>query len=221
MKRHGKHVKALGRGASVLLGDPDVVRAFLRDLVDSVGMRLLGLPQIYEVEVDLRKRGQEPFEDEGGVTGVAVLSTSHASIHTWPASHFFSADLYSCRMFDEQRFTEQLVKKFGAFRVRMTDVSHALDYEPFDEEEPSTEPGHRRGSDHKMEKVTHAPWQTPSGTIRLEQVHCPQCNPEKVPAQAIPEDVKCDLCLNPETGKHERAVMLTAALAWAEKRRGK
>jgi S-adenosylmethionine/arginine decarboxylase-like enzyme len=218
VKRHGKHVKALGRGASVLLGDPDVVRLYLRDLVDAVGMRMLGVPLVHEVEIDLRKRGAEPFEDEGGVTGVCVLSTSHASIHTWPAQHFFVADLYSCRQFDEARFSEQLVRKFGAFRLRVTDVSNGLDYEEFEDDETPTAPDTRRASDRAMERATGRPFRTPSGTIRLDEVHCPKCNPEKLPAEAIAGN--CDLCFDEASGTNKRAVLLTVALGW-ESGRGK
>ena len=43
---------------------------------------------------------QSAFGDEGGVTGICVLSTSHCSIHTWPLRPFFVMDVYSCRDFD-------------------------------------------------------------------------------------------------------------------------
>jgi S-adenosylmethionine/arginine decarboxylase-like enzyme len=124
----GRHVKVLGRGASDLLGSGKAVETMLRELVELLGMRLLGAPHLYEVETEIAKLGVEPFEDEGGVTGVCVLSTSHCSIHTWPLRPFFVMDVYSCRDFDPALVEQHLAKSLGAYDVQVTDVSFALEY---------------------------------------------------------------------------------------------
>ncbi len=124
----GRHIKVLGRGTAALLGDGKTVETMLRELIDILGMRILGEPHMYEVETEIAKLGVEPFEDEGGVTGVCVLSTSHCSIHTWPLRPFFVMDVYSCRDFDQALVEAHLAKKLGAFDVQVTDVSFALDY---------------------------------------------------------------------------------------------
>lgn len=125
---HGRHIKVLGRGSPALLGDASVVEKTLQELVDLLGMRLLGDPHIYEVETEIEKLGVEPFEDEGGVTGVCVLSTSHCSIHTWPLRPFFVMDVYSCRDFDPRAVETHLAETLGAYHLQVTDVSAALDY---------------------------------------------------------------------------------------------
>jgi len=125
----GRHVKVLGRGAASLLGNAKSVESTLRELVDLLGMRLLGAPHLYEVETEIAKLGVEPFEDEGGVTGVCVLSTSHCTIHTWPLRPFFVMDVYSCRDFDQALVEQHLAKSLGAYDVQLTDVSFALEYE--------------------------------------------------------------------------------------------
>jgi len=125
----GRHVKVLGRGAASPLGSAKSVEAALRELVDLLGMRLLGAPHLYEVETEIAKLGVEPFEDEGGVTGICVLSTSHCSIHTWPLRPFFVMDVYSCRDFDAALVEQHLTKALGAYDVQITDVSFALEYE--------------------------------------------------------------------------------------------
>jgi S-adenosylmethionine decarboxylase len=125
---HGRHVKVLGRGSSSLLGNASTVESTLRELVGLLGMRLLGDPHMYEVETEIAKLGVEPFEDEGGVTGVCVLSTSHCSIHTWPLRPFFVMDVYSCRDFDPSVVEAHLAEKLGTFDVQITDVSHSLAY---------------------------------------------------------------------------------------------
>jgi S-adenosylmethionine/arginine decarboxylase-like enzyme len=111
----GRHVKVLARGLASRLGSAATVETTLRELVELLGMRLLGAPHLYEVETEIAKLGVEPFEDEGGVTGICVLSTSHCSIHTWPLRSFFVMDVY-------------LATSLGAYDVQVTDVSFALEY---------------------------------------------------------------------------------------------
>ena len=124
----GRHVKVLSRGAPHLLADATNVERTLRELVSLLGMRLLGKPHIYEVETEIAKLNVEPFEDEGGVTGVCVLSTSHCAIHTWPLRPFFVMDVYSCRDFDTARLERHLAMNLGAYDTQVTDLSFALDY---------------------------------------------------------------------------------------------
>jgi S-adenosylmethionine/arginine decarboxylase-like enzyme len=126
---HGRHVKILGRGSAELLGSAGNVERMLRELIALLGMRILGQPHMYEVETEIAKLGVEPFEDEGGVTGVCVLSTSHCSIHTWPLRPFFVMDVYSCRDFDPAQVEAHIAKLLGAYDVQTTDVSFALEYE--------------------------------------------------------------------------------------------
>jgi len=110
------------------MGDVATVESMLVDLIDVLGMRVLGEPHMYEVEAEISKLGKEPFEDEGGVTGVCVLSTSHCSIHTWPLRPFFVMDVYSCRDFDPADVERFLIQRLGAYDLQVTDVSAALDY---------------------------------------------------------------------------------------------
>lgn len=126
--KHGRHIKVLGRGVASRLGDAKVVESMLVDLIDVLGMRILGEPHMYEVETEIAKLGVEPFEDEGGVTGVCVLSTSHCSIHTWPLRPFFVMDVYSCRDFDPSAVETLLSSRLGAYDLQVTDVSESLDY---------------------------------------------------------------------------------------------
>jgi S-adenosylmethionine decarboxylase len=110
------------------MSEAKTVESMLVDLVDVLGMRLLGEPHMYEVEAEISKLGVEPFEDEGGVTGVCVLSTSHCSIHTWPLRPFFVMDVYSCRDFDPKDVERFLTTRLGAYDLQVTDVSASLEY---------------------------------------------------------------------------------------------
>ncbi len=125
---HGRHIKVLGRGSASRMGDVNVVRTMLVDLIDVLGMRILDKAHMYEVETEIEKLGKEPFEDEGGVTGVCVLSTSHCSIHTWPLRPFFVMDVYSCRDFDTTEVERFVTERLGAYDLQVTDVSASLEY---------------------------------------------------------------------------------------------
>jgi S-adenosylmethionine decarboxylase len=129
MSRHGRHVKIVGKGDPARLGSVEAVRAMLASLVERVGMRALGEPHTYDVVLDLAKLGKEPFEDEGGVTGVVVLSTSHIAVHTWPARPFLVLDLFSCRDFSPNAVLTHLVEHLGLYAADLHDLSFALDYD--------------------------------------------------------------------------------------------
>lgn len=104
-----KHLKVLGKGENCsVLADAPSLQRLVADLVETVGMQLLGRPQVHEVATDIRKLGREPFEDEGGISVLACLSTSHVAIHTWPLRGEFHLDIYSCREFSAENVLNKL-----------------------------------------------------------------------------------------------------------------
>lgn len=125
---HGKHIKIVGYGAATMLGSVDVVRELLVSLVSKLGMRPLGEPIVHDVAIDLDKLHVEPFEDEGGVTGIIVLSTSHCSIHTWPAREnpMFVLDVYSCRDFNAVEVADHTAERLSVYAFHATDLSLSL-----------------------------------------------------------------------------------------------
>jgi S-adenosylmethionine/arginine decarboxylase-like enzyme len=74
-------------------------------LLQALEMRALDSAKFYEIDVDpeilerVKRTGQ--FEDEGGITGIQVISTSHMALHAWPLQNFFSLDAFSCKEFNE------------------------------------------------------------------------------------------------------------------------
>lgn len=127
---HGRHVKILGNGNPQLLRSLTGLQGMLEDLVAQLGMRCLDQPHLYDVEEEIHKIGVEPFEDEGGLTGVAVLSTSHCAVHTWPARSYFVMDVYSCRDFDPKRVQQLVSQHLQATNIKLTDLSHSLVPDP-------------------------------------------------------------------------------------------
>jgi len=126
--QRGKHIKILGQGNSDKLNDASEIHAFLLAVIELAGMRRLMGPHVCSVDLQIAKMHQDPFDDEGGVTGVVVLSTSHAAIHTWPLQEFFVFDMYSCRTFNDKVVEAALVSAFGAYRMRVHDFSESLNY---------------------------------------------------------------------------------------------
>jgi S-adenosylmethionine/arginine decarboxylase-like enzyme len=131
----GRHIKVLGRGSPEALGNPKTVGDFVRLLVERLEMRMLGEPQVHEVEQDIRKLGAEPFEDEGGVTAVGVLSTSHVALHTWPLrakdplSEMFVLDVFSCRSFRDDVVLRFLTEHLHTYGYVVSDLTFALEYD--------------------------------------------------------------------------------------------
>ncbi len=89
--RFGWHLTLDGyRGAPARLGDPEVVRAWLDELPDVLGMDKLIEPCLIEV-------GRRNAKDPGGITGFVLIAQSHLSIHTFPRRRFVSADIFTCQ----------------------------------------------------------------------------------------------------------------------------
>jgi len=134
-----KHLKILGREASqTALDDPIHLRQLIYTLIDSVGMTILGQPHIYQVPLEVQKLNREPFEDEGGISCLACLSTSHVSLHAWPLRSEFHLDIYSCRSFDPAPVLDLIRNDLQTYDLQVTDLSKACEWTT----EPISEVGH-------------------------------------------------------------------------------
>lgn len=108
-----------------MLASPGRVSDFLRKLVEDIDMHCLG-NHIYDVPISLKRRGETPLHDEGGVTGMAVLTTSHIAIHTWPEDSGARIDVDSCRDFDPKVVEGLLMEFFRATEISLMDVSECF-----------------------------------------------------------------------------------------------
>jgi len=59
---------------------PSLEYAF-KKLAEALEMQIIMGPDFLEVELDPTKLQSDTFQDEGGITGMCVISTSHMSIH--------------------------------------------------------------------------------------------------------------------------------------------
>lgn len=102
----------------------DAIEAMFSKVISALEMKALGKPQVYEVPVDpivlerVKKTGK--FEDEGGITAVVVISTSHLSIHCWPLQKFFSMDTFSCKSFDSDLAYSIVKETLGVSKSNVT-----------------------------------------------------------------------------------------------------
>lgn len=108
-----------------VLQDVGAISTAMRTLVERIGMTTLGT-HIYDVPMAVKRLGQDVESDEGGVTAVVVLSTSHAAIHTWPEDGGARFDVDSCREFDVQVVCRVLEEFLGAHSIVASDLSRAL-----------------------------------------------------------------------------------------------
>jgi len=85
------------------LGDRNVIERALIDAVKAAGARLLHI-HLHE------------FSGWGGISGIAVLSESHISVHTWPEKKYGAFDIFMCGEDTEPRKAFDALK--AAFRPR-------------------------------------------------------------------------------------------------------
>jgi S-adenosylmethionine decarboxylase len=89
------------------LRSPDILRALVRDVVESLGLTPVSAPMWHA------------FPGEGGVTGLTMLAESHLSVHTYPERGFAAFDLYCCRPHVEWPWKEKLASALGARDVNV------------------------------------------------------------------------------------------------------
>jgi len=108
MKLEGSHLMLDCFGCKKeSLDNEDLIRSFLNELPEQLGMKKLIEPHIVCYE------GGNSW-DKGGITGFMLIAESHISIHTFPYDGFFTADVYSCKPFDLEKAVD-IAKKYFSF----------------------------------------------------------------------------------------------------------
>lgn len=121
--RFGLHLTVDGYdGEPDRLGDPEVVRAWLDELPDALGMSKLIEPCLVEV-------GALNEKDPGGVTGFMLIAQSHLSVHTFPRRRFVSADIFTCQdHLDHEWICRSLITTFVLGDVEINLVERGTRY---------------------------------------------------------------------------------------------
>lgn len=96
--------------------------SLFKGLAEKLEMQIIMGPTFLEVELDPSKLTGDVFQDEGGITGMCVISTSHMSIHCWPLRKCFSMDVFSCKDFEEEAAVSVINDVLGVKSVTLTRV---------------------------------------------------------------------------------------------------
>ena len=125
----GNQYKVLFKAAAERLRDAELMRTFLDRIVRWMECRALMGPICVNVEERIRAAGDEPWVDEGGISGVILLSTSHVALHTWPLGEKAVLDAYSCRPYDLDILRDALRLHYDPHTMTIYDLSNALEWD--------------------------------------------------------------------------------------------
>ena len=92
-----EHLHLLVQGTATKLLSESDIKNFTLDLIQKIGMNILGGPHIYRSDI----QGNE------GYTAITAITTSHVVIHTWDTG-LIQLDVYSCKKFDILDIVESL-----------------------------------------------------------------------------------------------------------------
>ena len=87
---------------------PALVRVWLTELVESIGMKICNGPHVSYVDMPGNR----------GATGVVIIETSHCAIHVWdePDPALIQLDVYTCGPLDTQVIFDKL-KEFNPVKI--------------------------------------------------------------------------------------------------------
>ena len=110
----GRHIMAEYHGCDPqVIGDKEAVRLLMLE-----GARLMNATIVTDVFHNFNPHG---------VSGVVVISESHAAVHTWPERGIASVDIFSCGSnINPSAALDFLKRGFGAGRKSVMEISRGL-----------------------------------------------------------------------------------------------
>jgi S-adenosylmethionine/arginine decarboxylase-like enzyme len=89
--------------------DVDKLTEWLKDFIASINMKVMLGPYVAYCN----------NEGNRGITGVAVIETSHIAIHVWdePVPALMQIDIYSCAEFNPYLISDKLKKDFDVVKM--------------------------------------------------------------------------------------------------------
>ncbi|MFQ6025885.1 MAG: S-adenosylmethionine decarboxylase [Dehalococcoidia bacterium] len=100
--------------------DMELVREFLIDYPDQLGMTRITEPKVLEYN--------GPEEADAGVSGFVIIAESHISIHTFPRRKYVNVDIFSCKSFDSDRALADVKHLFGLSDARTWLLDRGLEW---------------------------------------------------------------------------------------------
>ena len=124
------HLIIDGDGGNVSkMWDMELVRKFLTDYPDNLGMTRITEPNVVEYN--------GPENDDAGVSGFVIIAESHISIHTFPRRNYVNIDIFSCKSFDCEKALADAKHLFDLEDVKTWVIDRGLEW--LDKEQGSTE----------------------------------------------------------------------------------
>ena len=82
---------------------------WLKDFIETINMKILMGPYVKYCKM----------EGNRGITGIAVIETSHIAIHVWdePNPALMQIDVYSCAEFDVDQIAEKIKQDFDVVKL--------------------------------------------------------------------------------------------------------
>ena len=75
-------------------------------------VRLLIRELAFAAGLTIQREGYHSYTPVG-VTGFAIVSESHISVHTWPEYNYAAVDVFSCKTLDKEKILAVLTEKLG------------------------------------------------------------------------------------------------------------
>ena len=87
----------------------DQLTEWLKEFIESINMKIMLGPYVAYCN----------NEGNRGITGVAVIETSHIAIHVWdePVPALVQFDVYSCADFDSYKIAEKIKQDFDVVKI--------------------------------------------------------------------------------------------------------
>ena len=108
------------RGDPAKMWDVDLVRGFLTDCPDTLGMTRITEPRVIRYDA--------PKADDSGVSGFVIIAESHISVHTFPHRSYVNIDIFSCQKFDHDQALEEAKGLFGLQEVKTWLLDRGLEW---------------------------------------------------------------------------------------------
>jgi len=89
--------------------DEEQLTEWLKDFIEFIGMKILMGPYVKYCKM----------EGNRGITGIAVIETSHIAIHIWdePVPALIQMDVYSCADFDPYKIANKIKEDFDVVKI--------------------------------------------------------------------------------------------------------
>lgn len=122
----GKHLTLDATVCDARVFAHDSLRDFFLGLCEVLKMDIIHGPVFKDVDLSPEKlkavQSGGDFQDEGGTTGIVVISTSHIAIHTWELRRFFQLDVFSCKDYDTDTALQFIFDTLGVDRASVCEL---------------------------------------------------------------------------------------------------